>query len=638
MAFRFRRPDWLQGKPLNILLWCVIIGLPLLVLVSVGQKPIDTAEVSYTSFLDRLDRGAFKSVTYVDNNSRVIGDLSTPFDTLGIHAKRISVELPVWNSDALLKRVEASGAVAHSYKNGMTAADVFRAMLPYILLFGFFVFVLHSLKGMRGSPFTGKGKGKMISEIPGIKFSDMAGAEEAKQELAEVVEFLKDPTLVTRLGGTAPKGALLIGPPGTGKTLLARAVAGEAARPFFSMSGSDFVEMYVGVGAARVRMLFEQARAAAPCIIFIDEIDAVGRQRGSSMNGGADEREQTLNQLLVEMDGFSGTTGIVVLAATNRPDILDPALLRPGRFDRQITIDPPDVKGREAILRVHMAKLIVDSDVDLIKIARGTPGMSGADLANVCNEAAMLAARRRHNSVGMKEFEDSRDKIMLGLERRSMVLSAFERKLTAYHEAGHALVALATPGADPIHKVTIIPRGRALGITASMPDVDRHTYTRNWIVGHLAMLFGGRAAEEIILGAGDVTTGAQNDILRATDLARRMVAEWGMSPLGAVAVTESGGGDVRHGGEGKARAHISEHTLQRMDFEVQTILEAAHQEARRVLTEKREDLETLAQALLSRETISREDLEQLVPHLHVHLSGAPVAGKLEIAPEEGGII
>ena len=437
----------------------------------------------------------------------------------------------------------------------------------------------------------------------------MAGADEAKQELEEIIDFLKDPQKFQRLGGRLPKGALLVGPPGTGKTLLAKAVAGEAGRPFFSMSGSDFVEMFVGVGASRVRDLFEQGKAHAPCIIFIDEIDAVGRHRGAGLGGGHDEREQTLNQLLVEMDGFESNDGVILLAATNRPDILDSALLRPGRFDRQIVVDMPDVKGREQILRVHTRKIPLGANVNLERIAKGTPGLSGAELSNVVNEAALLAARRNKPVVDMNDLEDAKDKVMLGLERKSMVLTDEERKLTAYHESGHALVGLTVPGIDPIHKVTIVPRGRALGITFFLPEKDRRNVTKQWLLGQLAMSYGGRVAEELVFGPDKVTTGAYSDIQQATEMARRMVTQFGMSDVvGPIAVGDREA-EIFLGREVVQRREVSERTAELVDTELKRLLGEAYEHARDIVTKHRDQLDRLAAALLERETLDREEVD-----------------------------
>jgi cell division protease FtsH len=459
----------------------------------------------------------------------------------------------------------------------------------------------------------GKSKAKLLAgDTPKVTFADVAGCDEAKQELEEIIDFLKDPQRFQRLGGRLPKGALLVGPPGTGKTLLAKAVAGEAGRPFFSMSGSDFVEMFVGVGASRVRDLFEQGKAHAPCIIFIDEIDAVGRHRGAGLGGGHDEREQTLNQLLVEMDGFESNDGVILLAATNRPDILDPALLRPGRFDRQIVVDMPDVKGREQILRVHTRKIPLQPNVDLERIARGTPGLSGAELSNVVNEAALLAARRNKQQVENPDLEDAKDKVMLGLERRSMVVTDEERKLTAYHEAGHALVSLYVPGSDPLHKVTIIPRGRALGVTHWLPEEDRHNYTKQYILSRLATAYGGRVAEELVFGADKITTGAAQDIQQATDLARRMITHFGMSDaVGPIAVGDRES-EIFLGREIMQRHEVSNKTAELVDQELKVILSNAFERARTILTEHRDQLDRIAAALVERETLDRVEVDMVV--------------------------
>jgi cell division protease FtsH len=505
------------------------------------------------------------------------------------------------------------------------------SFLPYLFILGLIIFMLRQMQqgGNRAFAF-GKSKAKLLSgDTPKLTFADVAGCDEAKQELEEIIDFLKDPQKFQRLGGRLPKGALLIGPPGTGKTLLAKAVAGEAGRPFFSMSGSDFVEMFVGVGASRVRDLFEQGKAHAPCIIFIDEIDAVGRHRGAGLGGGHDEREQTLNQLLVEMDGFESNEGVILLAATNRPDILDPALLRPGRFDRQIVVDMPDVKGREQILRVHTRKIPLATNVNLERIAKGTPGLSGAELSNVVNEAALLAARRNKPAVDNYDLEDAKDKVMLGLERRSMVLSDEERKLTAYHEAGHALVALKVPGQDPIHKVTIVPRGRALGITFSLPEEDRHNYTKEYILGRLAMAYGGRVAEELVFGPEKVTTGASQDIQQATEMARRMVTQFGMSEVvGPIAVGDRES-EIFLGREVAQRREISERTAELVDTELKRLLGDAFERARAILLEHRDVLDRLAAALLERETLDRDEILLVA-------AGRPLPPIKPPAPAPGG--
>jgi cell division protease FtsH len=600
----------------NLALWLLVGLLALALFQMMSRQRNPTQEFSYTEFSRQLDQGNVARVEIYDGK-RLEGDFRTPVTQEGRNAKSFQVLLPVANSEAFVKRLEDAGVpiLAKEPKGGITAIVI--AALPWIVILGLWFFLLRQLQagGSRAFAF-GKSKAKLLAgDTPKITFADVAGADEAKVELQEIIEFLKDPQKFTRLGGRLPKGALLVGPPGTGKTLLAKAVAGEAGRPFFSMSGSDFVEMFVGVGASRVRDLFEQGKSHAPCIIFIDEIDAVGRHRGAGLGGGHDEREQTLNQLLVEMDGFESNDGVILVAATNRPDVLDPALLRPGRFDRQIVVDAPDVRGREGILRVHTRKIPLASDVRLEVIAKGTPGMAGADLANLVNEAAVLAARRNKTLVDMQDFEDAKDKVMLGVERRSLVLTEDERKLTAYHEAGHAIVAIKIPGSDPIHKVTIVPRGRALGLTASLPEVDRHNYTKDWLIGSLAMFFGGRVAEEIIFGADKVTTGAGNDIERATGLARRMVTQFGMSELiGPLAVGDKEQ-EIFLGREFAQRREISERTAQMVDDEVKRLIDEAYARATTILNENRDLLDRIAHALLDRETIDREDLDRLVKNL-----------------------
>jgi cell division protease FtsH len=600
----------------NLALWLLVGLLALALFQMMSRQRNPTQEFSYTEFSRQLDQGNIARVEVFDGK-RLEGDFRAPVTQDGRTAKSFTVLLPVANSETFIKRLEDAGVpiLAKEPKGGITAIII--AALPWIVILGLWFFLLRQLQagGSRAFAF-GKSKAKLLAgDTPKVTFADVAGADEAKVELQEIIEFLKDPQKFTRLGGRLPKGALLVGPPGTGKTLLAKAVAGEAGRPFFSMSGSDFVEMFVGVGASRVRDLFEQGKSHAPCIIFIDEIDAVGRHRGAGLGGGHDEREQTLNQLLVEMDGFESNDGVILVAATNRPDVLDPALLRPGRFDRQIVVDAPDVRGREGILRVHTRKIPLASDVRLEVIAKGTPGMAGADLANLVNEAAVLAARRNKTLVDMSDFEDAKDKVMLGVERRSLVLTEDERKLTAYHEAGHAIVALKIPGSDPVHKVTIVPRGRALGLTASLPEVDRHNYSKDWLIGSLAMFFGGRVAEEIIFGSDKITTGAGNDIERATALARRMVTQFGMSEvIGPLAVGDKEQ-EIFLGREFAQRREISERTAQMVDTEVKRLVDEAYARATQILSENRELLDRIAVALLDRETIDREDLDRLVKNL-----------------------
>ncbi len=606
-----------QGSPWSRLsrtasFWILILLLPLLTYNFLRAREEPSAEFSYTEFREQLASGNIVEVTVIEGQ-RVTGELKVPVNREGTDLARFHTMLPGEIDADLLRDLEAGNVVINAQPEQRTWWGPLLSFLPWIALIAIWIWILRAMQsgGNRAFQF-GRSKAKLISpDTPKVTFSDVAGADEAKFELQEIIEFLKDPQKFSRLGGRLPKGVLLVGPPGTGKTLLARAVAGEAGRPFFQMSGSDFVEMFVGVGASRVRDLFEQGKAHAPCIIFIDEIDAVGRHRGAGLGGGHDEREQTLNALLVEMDGFESNEGVILLSATNRPDVLDPALLRPGRFDRQVVVDSPDVKGREGILRVHAKKLPLADDVDLSVIAKGTPGMSGADLANVCNEAALLAAREDADRVSMDDFERAKDKVMLGTERKSLVLTEDERKLTAYHESGHAVMGLRIPGLDPVHKVTIIPRGRALGITASLPEQDRHSYTKEWMEGQLAMLFGGRVAEEMVFGPRRITTGAGNDIDRATAIARRMVTQFGMSDvIGLMTV-----GDAEHevflGRELVQRREVSEHTAQQVDREVKRILDEAHERAREVLSKERDLLERIAQALLERETLDRDDIDSL---------------------------
>jgi len=528
--------------------------------------------------------------------------------------KVVTVTTPVPNA-ALIDSIQAKGAevdVKTTRQSLWVSALI--GLLPFVLIIGLWILIMRQMQGgARGAMGFGKSKAKLLTEHKGRKtFDDVAGVDEAKEELQEVVDFLKDPGKLQRLGGKIPKGALLVGPPGTGKTLLARAVAGEAGVPFFSISGSDFVEMFVGVGASRVRDMFEQAKKNAPCIIFIDEIDAVGRHRGAGLGGGNDEREQTLNQLLVEMDGFEANEGIILIAATNRPDVLDPALLRPGRFDRQVVVPNPDVNGREKILRVHMKDVPLASDVMVKTIARGTPGFSGADLANLVNEAALMAARKDRRMVTHRDFEDAKDKVMMGAERKSMAMNEEERRLTAYHEGGHAIVAMNVKMADPVHKATIVPRGQALGMVMQLPEGDRYSMKYQQMVDRIAIMAGGRVAEELIFGKENITSGASSDIQQASKLARRMVTQWGFSDiLGTVAYGENEQ-EVFLGHSVARSQNVSEETARIIDSEVKRIVGAGWDEARQILTDKAADLETLAQALLEYETLSGQEIKDLL--------------------------
>ncbi len=571
-------------------------------------------QISVSELYRQIDDDNILEVTF-QGDTRIEGELKNTIVVDDADVNQFVTDLPSAEVHGELMTLLLDRDVEIMARSrGLGWGTLMISILPVFLFIAFWIWIFRAMQsgGNRAFQF-GRSKARMISpDTPQVTFADVAGAEEAKVELEEIIEFLKDPPRFSRLGGRLPKGVLLVGPPGTGKTLLARAVAGEAGRPFFQMSGSDFVEMFVGVGASRVRDLFEQGKAHAPCIIFVDEIDAVGRHRGAGLGGGHDEREQTLNALLVEMDGFEANEGVILLAATNRPDVLDPALLRPGRFDRQVVVDLPDVKGREGILRVHAKKLPLAEDVELSLVARGTPGLSGADLSNICNEAALFAARRGVDRVAMEDFEQAKDKVMLGTERRSMVLNDSERRLTAFHEAGHVVIGVKIPGLDPVHKVTIVPRGRALGLTASLPEEDRHSHTRDWLNGQLAMLFGGRVAEELEFGCEKVTTGAGNDIERATAMARRMVTRFGMSDrIGLMAVGDSEQ-EVFLGRELVQRREVSDFTAQQVDEEVKRILDEAHARARGIVEENRELLTDIANALLERETLDSSEISLLV--------------------------
>jgi cell division protease FtsH len=587
----------------NLLIWGVVALILVVVFTAMqGQNPRGQNDLSYSGLMSRVASGQIVSVV-------------TEGDTISGKTKdgqEFITYLPSGTMANVVERLDAKAVEVKTARprSGPSIGDILLGVLPMLLLIGAWFFFMRQMQsGGRGAMGFGRSKARLLTESKGrITFEDVAGIDEAKEELGEIVEFLKDPGKFQRLGGKIPKGALLIGPPGTGKTLLARAIAGEANVPFFTISGSDFVEMFVGVGASRVRDMFEQAKKNAPCIIFIDEIDAVGRHRGAGLGGGNDEREQTLNQLLVEMDGFEANEGIILIAATNRPDVLDPALLRPGRFDRQVVVPNPDVGGREKILRVHTRNVPVAQGVDLKIIARGTPGFSGADLANLVNEAALLAARRGKRVVTSKEFEDAKDKVMMGAERRSMVMSEKEKLLTAWHEAGHAIVAINVPESDPVHKATIIPRGRALGMVMQLPEGDRYSMNFTQMTSRLAVMMGGRVAEELHFGKEKVTSGASSDISAATSLARNMVTRWGYSDvLGLVAYGE-GNDEVFLGMQMGRQQAISSDTAKKIDAEVRRLVEDGYNEAKRILTEKAEDHRRLSEALLEYESLTGEEI------------------------------
>jgi cell division protease FtsH len=611
----------MNAQQRNILLW-LALGLWLtFALGGLGGGGPRLEPVDYSTFLSEVEQGKVQEVvvqgrevrglrsdgsrfqTYEPGDPGLVGDLLEH----GVRVKAMPPEQP-----GLLTQILVSWA-------------------PMLLLIGVWVWFMRRSMGGAGGPggiFNfGKSRARQMAEGEvKVTLADVAGVEEAKEEVAELVDFLRSPDKFRQLGGRIPRGVLMVGPPGTGKTLLARAIAGEAKVPFFSISGSDFVEMFVGVGASRVRDLFEQAKKSAPCIVFIDEIDAVGRRRGAGLGGGHDEREQTLNQLLVEMDGFQGTEGVIVIAATNRPDVLDPALLRPGRFDRQVVVGLPDVAGREQILRVHMRKVPLAEDVDPRVIARGTPGFSGADLANLVNEAALFAARSNERYVTMEMFEKAKDKIMMGAERRSLVMSPEEKRLTAYHEAGHTIVGRLVPEHDPVHKVSIIPRGRALGVTLFLPERDRYSMTRRHLESQLSSLFGGRVAEEIVFGADSVTTGAQNDIQRATDIARHMVMKWGLSEkLGPLAYQEEEG-EVFLGRAVTQHKQVSDDTARLIDQEIRAIIDRNYERTRALLTENLDKLHAMAEALVRYETLSSEQIDDVM------------AGRTVRVPEDGGSV
>jgi cell division protease FtsH len=592
----------------NLLLWAVLIVVLLAVFANFSGHTSVNPEMPYSQFLTEVDHNAIKSATI---KGETISGTRTNGDAFITYS-------PETDYTALVNELKQHNVNfgAGPPERQSVLMQLFLSSFPILLLIGVWVYFMRQMQGGaggRGAMSFGKSRARLLNEDQvAVTFADVAGVEEAKEEVKEIVDFLKDPAKFQKLGGKIPKGVLMVGSPGTGKTLLARAIAGEAKVPFFTISGSDFVEMFVGVGASRVRDMFEQAKKHAPCIIFIDEIDAVGRHRGAGLGGGHDEREQTLNQLLVEMDGFEGSEGIIVIAATNRPDVLDPALLRPGRFDRQVVVPLPDVRGREQILKVHMRKVPVANDVKPSVIARGTPGFSGADLANLVNEAALFAARANRREVTMDEFERAKDKIFMGAERRSMVMSDDEKKMTAYHEAGHAIVGFLVPEHDPVYKVTIIPRGRALGVTMYLPEADRYSVSKRRLESSLASLFGGRVAEELVFGADGVTTGAQNDIERATELARNMVTKWGLSKrLGPQTYSEEQG-EVFLGRSVTQTKQVSDVTAHVIDEEIRQVIDHGYQTAKTLLTTHSETLHRMAAALIKFETIDESMIKDLM--------------------------
>ncbi len=604
---------WRKGTR-TLIFWMLLLLVSISLFQYYSHSKRNVVTITYTEFMQELEESNIKKVTLVEKD--IEGEFAREISkTVGKQTGRFSkFELHIpFEDPSLLEKLEAKSVEIDAEPPSTNWSGIILTSLPWIILIVFWLFMLRQMQGggPKGLFSFGKSKAKLLSgDRPKVTFQDVAGADEAKQELQEIIEFLKDPAKFQKLGGKIPKGALLLGAPGTGKTLLARAIAGEAEVPFFSMSGSDFVEMFVGVGASRVRDLFDQGKKSAPCIIFIDELDAVGRHRGAGLGGGHDEREQTLNQLLVEMDGFESNEGVILLAATNRPDVLDPALLRPGRFDRQIVVDTPDVKGREGILKVHTRKIPLAQDVDLSILARGTPGLSGADLANIVNEAALLAARKNHDKVSMQDFEDAKDKEMMGTERRSLVISEEEKKLTAYHESGHALIGKLVPGSDPVHKMTIIPRGLALGITHYLPIDEKHTHSKKYLETKLLHLMGGRVAERLVFD--ELSTGAANDIEKATELARKMVCEWGMSErLGPLSFGKKEE-QIFLGREIATHRDYSEQTAQEIDKEVRGMVEKAEERATELLGANTDKLHLLASVLLEREILDGEEIDRIL--------------------------
>ncbi|MCL9683800.1 ATP-dependent zinc metalloprotease FtsH [Legionella maioricensis] len=602
----------------NLFLWLIIAIVLVSVFSNFGPRNSVAEKVSYSQFLKEVDQGMVNSVTIED--SKIIKGMTK-------NNKRFVTYMPMQDNALLGELLKGKVDVSGQEKQQESfLLHLFINWFPMLLLIGVWVFFMRQMQGGggRGAMSFGRSRARLLGEDQvKVTFADVAGVDEAKEEVKELVDFLRDPTKFQSLGGRIPRGVLLVGSPGTGKTLLARAVAGEAKVPFFTISGSDFVEMFVGVGASRVRDMFEQAKKHAPCIIFIDEIDAVGRHRGAGLGGGHDEREQTLNQLLVEMDGFEGSEGVIVVAATNRPDVLDPALLRPGRFDRQVVVPLPDIRGREQILRVHLQKVPVDNNVEIMAIARGTPGFSGADLSNLVNEAALFAARANKRKVGMQELDKAKDKIMMGAERRSMVMDEDEKKLTAYHEAGHAIVGLSVPEHDPVYKVSIIPRGRALGVTMFLPEQDRYSHSKRRLESQLSSLFGGRIAEELIFGLESVTTGASNDIMRSTEIARKMVTSWGLSALGPLTFGEEEE-EVFLGRSMNKHKEMSDRTAQQIDDEVRAIIDRNYQRAKEILVTNMDKLHLMAESLIKYETIDSKQIQEIM------------SGKEPTPPEDWG--
>ena len=588
----------------NLVMWLVIAVVLMTIFNNFAPRQGgNTTQLEYSSFLADVKQGQVSEVVIAGQNITATRQDGTTIKTFAP------------NDPDLINDLLRNGVVvdAKEPEQPSLLMSIFISWFPLLLLIGVWIFFMRQMQGGggRGAMSFGKSKARMLTEDKNkVTFEDVAGVEEAKEEVAELVEFLRDPSRFQKLGGKIPRGVLMTGSPGTGKTLLARAIAGEAKVPFFTISGSDFVEMFVGVGASRVRDMFEQAKKHAPCIIFIDEIDAVGRHRGAGLGGGHDEREQTLNQLLVEMDGFEGNDGVIVIAATNRPDVLDPALLRPGRFDRQVYVPLPDIRGREQILKVHMRKVPIDDDVDASIIARGTPGFSGADLANLINEAALFAARANLRTVKMEQFELAKDKIIMGVERRSLIMPEEERRNTAYHEAGHAVVAKALPGTDPVHKVTIIPRGRALGVTMQLPVEDRYSHTRSSLLSTIAVLMGGRIGEEVFMN--QMTTGASNDFERATEMARNMVVRWGMSDLMGTRVYGENESEVFLGRDVTTHKNLSNSTAELVDKEIRRIVDEQYSRARQIIEENRDKVEIMAKALLEWETIDADQINDIM--------------------------